>query len=125
MKRADILLVEDEKQMQDLVSQVLRDAGYGLLTAVNSEVALMFLREPEVPIDLLLTDIVVPGELDGFALAREATTLRPGIKVIYMTGYAGVAKIRSQGAPFGEILPKPWRVEDLLKTVDLALKISN
>jgi hypothetical protein len=63
-----------------------------------------------------------PGELDGSALAREATTLRPGLKLVYMTGVPGVARVRAPGAPFGEILPKPWRIENFLKTVDVALQ---
>ena len=124
MRRPFVLLVEDEDDIRELAASILREANYDVLATLNGDVALILLQEAALPIDLLLTDIVMPGEHDGFALAREAKKLRPDIKILYMTGFAGVAKIRSQGAPFGDVLQKPWRMDDLLQSVQAALRVS-
>jgi CheY-like chemotaxis protein len=66
---------------------------------------------------LLVTDVVMPGDLDGYALARRAREHEPGLRVLYTTGFSRVAEIRSAGAPPGETLPKPWKPSDLLRIV--------
>jgi len=117
MSGADILFVEDDQEILDLWVPVLRQAGYDATPAVNADIALILL-EQGLPFRLLITDVVLPGRFDGFALARHAKELRPQIEIIYATGFPLVAGIRSRGAPWGKTLVKPYGRADLLKVVE-------
>jgi len=114
------LLVDDEQSTLDFGVTILSEAGYAAAHAINADVAL-FLLEQGLPIEVLITDVVLPGRLDGFALAHRARELVPNIRVIYSTGFSGVARIRSRGGIYGEVLLKPWRVDDMLRAVDSAI----
>jgi CheY-like chemotaxis protein len=83
----------------------------------------LFLLQQRAPFDLLITDIFLPGMLDGFALARRAREFCPGIPVIYSTGYPQVAHIRANSAPYGEILEKPWKLDAMLTAISTALGV--
>jgi DNA-binding NtrC family response regulator len=123
MGRPDILFADDDADLLALGITALRQAGYDPLPAISGDVALILL-EQDLPFELVITDIVMPGQLDGFALARRARVLRPGLRVIYTTGFAGVASIRAPGAPFGDVLAKPWRIEHLLAAVRRAMPVA-
>lgn len=113
----EILLVDDEAEIIELAGRFLREAGHEVTAAINSDVAL-FLLERGLGYRLLITDVVLPGLLDGFALAHRARALIPDIKILYTTGYAGVARVRARGgASYGQVLPKPWKRDQLLQTV--------
>jgi DNA-binding NtrC family response regulator len=116
MQEAEILLVDDERDILELGLMALREAGYVVQGAASGDIA-MVLVEQGLPFRLLVTDIVMPGLLDGYALARRAHQLRPGLRVIYSTGFSRVASIRAPGAPAGETLQKPWRPNQLLRLV--------
>jgi DNA-binding NtrC family response regulator len=120
MSGADILFVEDDQDILDLWIPVLRHEGYEATPAINADIAVILL-EQGLPFRLLITDIVLPGRLDGFALARHAKELRPQIEIIYATGFPLVAGIRSRGAPWGRTLMKPYGRADLLKVVESVL----
>jgi len=80
-----ILMVEDEEFVRTVTAEVLQAAGYRVLTATDSTAAVrIYARHPEV--DLLLTDIILPGE-SGWALAARMLRLNPNLPVLYMTGY--------------------------------------
>ncbi len=81
-----ILLVEDEISVRELVREGLEEQGYHLLVAANGEEALAMCRAHNGVIDLLLTDVVMPG-MSGVELAQRIQTLSPALKVLYMTGY--------------------------------------
>ena len=83
-----ILVVEDAKPLRDLICEVLSGYGCTVLTACNVEEALQIGRGRKATIDLLLTDVVMPG-MDGTALAKEIRSLHPETKVLYMTGHSG------------------------------------
>ncbi len=83
-----ILLVEDEDSVRELARRVLERRGYTVLAAREPDEALLLNERYQGPIDLLLTDVVMPG-MNGLALAERLTTLRPGIPVLYMSGYTG------------------------------------
>jgi two-component SAPR family response regulator len=73
-----------------------------------------------LPFRLLITDIVLPGRLDGFALARRAKEILPRIEIVYATGFPVVAGVRSRGAPWGRTLLKPYGRDDLVNVVEAA-----
>ena len=83
-----ILVAEDAKPLRDLICEVLSGYGCTVLTACNVEEALQIGRGRKDTIDLLLTDVVMPG-MDGTALANEIRSLHPETKVLYMTGHSG------------------------------------
>jgi len=82
-----VLLVEDEPLIRMMLAEELKDAGYHVLEAANGEEALLLLgARPDVA--ALVTDVRMPGDLDGFAVAREAAALHPGIAIIVASGHA-------------------------------------
>jgi CheY-like chemotaxis protein len=111
-----ILVVEDDADVQDVVVQYLADQGYRVLTAADGETALEILSGDET-IDLLLADIVMPGSIDGLALARETVRLRPATKVLHVTGYSDRIARRAELASRGELLPKPFRQAELVARI--------
>ncbi len=121
MPEPEILLVDDERDILELGLVALREAGYAVQGAPSGDIALV-LMEQGLPFRLLVTDIVMPGLLDGYALARRARQLRPALRVIYSTGFSRVASIRAPGAPMGETLQKPWRPHELLRLVQQVLR---
>ncbi|HEX3273263.1 MAG TPA: ATP-binding protein [Gemmatimonadales bacterium] len=112
-----VLVAEDEEAVRHLVCRVLRAKGYRVLDAANAEAALALAATTADPIDLLVTDMVMPG-LGGTELAAQLLTRRPGLRVLFMTGYAPEA-IESGGqlADAGGLLEKPFSAEDLARKV--------
>jgi CheY-like chemotaxis protein len=120
MGQPTILYVDDCEDVLDIAKLALNDAGFDVMTAVSGDVALVLL-EQRVPFRLLITDVVMPGFLDGFALARKAREFLPDIRLIYTTGYREIAGVRSRGAPFGGVLAKPWSSTQLVEMVTVSL----
>jgi DNA-binding NtrC family response regulator len=81
-----VLLVENEAVVKDIASRVLRRLGYRVLDFLSAEEALKALGTLEEPVHLLLTDVMLPG-MNGGALAKKVQELRPGIKVLFTSGY--------------------------------------
>lgn len=80
-----ILVVEDEFLIRMSLSEALTDAGFAVLEAETAELALSLL-DSKPPVDLLITDIQMPGQMDGTALARVARARHPYLPIVYMTG---------------------------------------
>src|SRR5579871_6405652 len=112
MISAEILLVDDEPDILALGLNALREAGYSVQTAISGDVAAILI-EQGLMFDLLITDIVMPGSLDGYGLAARVRELIPRLPIIYSTGYTR-ATARAIGAPDGRFLIKPWRQGDLI-----------
>ncbi len=111
-----ILAVEDEAEVRDLLASMLEGLGYRVLAAPDSDTALRVAREHGGPIDLLLTDVVLPG-ISGPALGRILTGLRPEVRVLYVSGYLDESGA-GQGIPGDALLlHKPFSLEDLASTV--------
>jgi CheY-like chemotaxis protein len=102
-----ILVVEDEGELRTLLSEILLDAGYNVISVRTADDALPIIQS-ERPIDLLFTDIVMPGRMNGLDLAREAKRLRPELRIIYTTAYADPELFRREGIEPKAILPKPY-----------------
>jgi CheY-like chemotaxis protein len=117
---ATVLLVEDEDSVRSLTRRVLQRAGYRVLEAEDGERALSVAQAHEGGIDLLLTDVVMPGG-GGRRLAERMAALRPSTRVLYMSGYPGDA-MAEHGLEAGvDLLPKPFTPESLLRRVADAL----
>ncbi|MDB5577267.1 MAG: hybrid sensor histidine kinase/response regulator [Bradyrhizobium sp.] len=106
-----ILLVEDDDMVRAYVENELRALGYRVIVTPNGPAALEVLRRPG-QIDLLFTDVVMPGGLFGPQLAEEASRLRPGLKVLFTSGYSE-HPVKSADRPDARILNKPFRRHDL------------
>jgi DNA-binding NtrC family response regulator len=106
-RSATILVVEDEPQLRSLVAIVLRGEGYLVLEAEDPLRAIELSRTQEGPIDLLLTDVVMP-HLNGRKLAERLELTRPEMRVVYMSGYTEHTIVH-QGVldPSIHFLPKP------------------
>lgn len=108
-----ILLVEDETAVREIASTLLRALGYTVLEAEHGPAALAILDQQN-NIDLLFTDVVMPGGMNGVELVRQALQRYPGMKTLYTSGYADTAifdkAMLSRGA---ELLTKPYRKEVL------------
>jgi PAS domain S-box-containing protein len=107
-----ILMVEDDDMVRASVERQLGELGYRVLTARNAKEALELMRSSQA-IDLLFTDIVMPGGMNGAQLAIEAQHLRPGLKVLYTSGYTEKAAMHAGMIDAGELLAKPYRRHDL------------
>ncbi len=112
-KAETVLVVEDDSGVLALTSEMLNELGYQVITASDAKSALEVLqREPNV--DLVFTDVVMPGGQTGIQLATAARELRPGIKVLLTSGYTGEALARHQPAEFNlPLIPKPFRQSEL------------
>jgi PAS domain S-box-containing protein len=112
-----ILLVEDEEMVRKLLRTLLADQGYTVLDASTPSAALRIARDHHAPIDLLLTDVVMP-EQSGRRLAEALRMERPDLKVLYISGYADDAVLRAGVVEETEdFLQKPFLSEALLKKV--------
>jgi CheY-like chemotaxis protein len=118
---ATILVVEDEPEIRELIAASLAVEGYQVLCAGDGLDALQQLDDhPEV--DLLFTDIIMPGELHGYDLARQARQRKPGIKLLYTSGYALSAALRvSAPIEAAKLVPKPFKLDQLIGEIRRAL----
>jgi two-component system, cell cycle sensor histidine kinase and response regulator CckA len=112
-----ILVVEDEETVRRLACRVLRANGYRVLDAPDPAAALQIARQLPAPVDLLVTDIVMPG-MSGPALAERLLHGWPRLKVLYITGYAEEAIERQGALPAGgALLEKPFTAQQLAQRV--------
>ena len=125
---ATILLAEDDTSLCTFLKKALINAGHDVTSFTDGKTALEALengRENGKNFDLLLADIVMPG-MDGIELAQKATTEEPGLKVMFITGFAAVAMSkRNQGvhqkAENTRVLSKPFHLKELVNQVDQLL----
>ena len=115
-----ILMVEDNLEVRAMGEALLVDAGFAVHTAGDSAGALAMV-EAGLAFDLLFTDIVMPGKLDGVGLAAEVARLRPGTPVLMTTGWADRARDHAQERPDTEVIAKPYRQTDLVQKILLLL----
>jgi hypothetical protein len=112
-----VLLVEDEPAVREITRRLLAANGYQVEVAADPAHALRLVEEPDRPLDLLLTDVVMP-EMSGPELAEHARHRRPGLKLLFMSGYAhGLLPPQGAFGPGVALLDKPFTEFDLLSRV--------
>jgi CheY-like chemotaxis protein len=112
-----ILVVEDDEGVRTYSVGALRDLGYHVLEAPDGPSALRLL-EDQISVDLLFTDVVLPGGMTGAQLAAQARDLRPGLKVLFTTGYARNAIFHHGRLDKGvQLITKPFSFADLAAKV--------
>ena len=116
-----VLVVVDDEPVRRLACLELRALGYDVLEAGRGSEALALL-DSGCPVDLLFTDVVMPGGMSGRQLAEAALQRRPGLRVLYTSGYTENAIVHhGRLDPGVQLLPKPYRRDDLAKAVRQAL----
>jgi CheY-like chemotaxis protein len=109
-----VLVVEDEVVLCDTVANELEDAGYRVITSLTGEGGLAVLQRSD-PVELLFTDVRLPGFVDGWRLAEAARSLRPGLPIVYATGYS-LGLTRELAA--SRILTKPYRSSAVIRAFE-------
>ena len=117
-----VLVVEDDALVRNFATTQLQSLGYKTISAADSRAALALLKNGQ-PFDLLFTDVIMPGGMSGRQLAEEVARHRPGIKVLYTSGYTDNAIVHHGRLDEGVLLlTKPYRKSQLAKMVRQALK---
>ena len=117
-----ILIVEDDALVREYVVAQIGSLGYDTLAANNAAEALAIIDGPQ-RIDLLFTDVIIPGGMNGRQLALEALTRRQGLKILYTSGYTENAIVHHGRLDAGVLLlPKPYRSSDLARMIRTALQ---
>jgi two-component system cell cycle response regulator CpdR len=110
-----ILLAEDDDSLRGFLSRALERAGYDVTACADGEEAVAVLEQSW---DLLLTDIVMPG-MDGIEVARLAAARHPGLRIMFITGFAAVALAAKESAPQGaKVLSKPIHLREIVAEVE-------
>ena len=112
-----ILLVEDDRMLQMTGKLLLEDLGYTVITADHAAEALGILSD-DIAIDLLFTDVVMPGGIDGFQLIEHTKAIRPALPALLTSGYPRKTTLKSDDA---ELLPKPYQQDELARAIAKAL----
>lgn len=117
-----VLVIDDEPTVRMLITDALGDLGYACIEAGDGSSGLALL-EAAGTVDLLITDVGLPGGLNGRQVAEAARTMRPGLKVLFITGYAENAVLNHGHVARGmEVLTKPFAIDDLAGRVDRMLR---
>ncbi len=113
-----ILVVEDDHDVREVALAVLEGAGYRVIEAASGDEAYrLLLSDPDMQIDVLFTDVVMPGRLDGIDLAHAARTLRPRLHILYATGFANLVRANRDADLQGPVLRKPYRPRELRRAI--------
>jgi len=102
-----VLVVEDEVYVRMIISEYLRGCGYKVIEAANADEALIVLQAHDIPVDVVFSDIEMPGSMDGFALAQWVRTHRPGLEVMLAGSVKRAVSAATELCDEGT-LPKPY-----------------
>ena len=111
-----MLVVEDNPNVRKTVIRQLHDLGYKTIEAESGASALQMVRGG-AEFDLLLTDVIMPGGMTGYQLADELRQAKPGLKILFTSGYTELATAGEQAALKDPLLSKPYRKQDLGRAV--------
>lgn len=108
-----ILVVEDEVLIRLVIAQYLRDCGYRVIEAAHADEALLVLRKSEIAIDVLFTDVEMPGSMDGFALAQWVRSNRPDMEVVLAGSVNRAVQAASDLCDQQDNVPKPYNPQNV------------
>ena len=117
-----ILLAEDDDSMRVYLTRALERVGYAVVSVDRGTAAVPLLERESF--DLLLTDIVMP-EMDGIELAQKAAAIAPGMRVMFITGFAAVALRTGDVQPTARVLSKPFHLRDLVAEVNRMFEVGS
>jgi two-component system NtrC family sensor kinase len=120
-RKAVLLVVEDQEEVRQLVADSLEGRGHEVKTARDATEAIDLLSR-DTHIQVLLTDVILPGGMTGMDLARKARELTPELKILVISGNAAEEAIQASGLERYTFLPKPFRLSDLNRAVDELLE---
>jgi CheY-like chemotaxis protein len=112
-----VLVVEDEVLIRMVIAEYLRDCGFKAIEAANADEALVVLQQSEIPIDIVFTDIEMPGSMDGFALSQWVRSHRRGTEVILAGNPRRAANAAGDLCQEGPALAKPYEPQVLLDRI--------
>jgi len=113
-----VLVAEDDEHVAELVAEMLRELGYKSKRGATAAETLRLLEETG-PFDLVLSDMIMPGKMNGLELAQEVVRREPGMPVVLMTGYSeAAASAAAEGFP---LLVKPYTIEAMGEVLGQAL----
>jgi len=116
-QRATILIVDDEATLRSVFSDMMTRQGYRCITAANAVDALQIIESNLLEFDMLVTDIRMPGVLDGVALASKFREFQPDVAVLVITGYPESAAMKEAKSRGFRVLEKPFRQAELESAV--------
>ncbi len=108
---AQVLVVEDDDEVAALTVEMINQLGYDTTRVASAEAALGALANRR-SVDIVFSDVMMPGRMNGVELAQEIRRRRPDLPVLLTSGYADAAR-RKAGAQLIKIIPKPYRIDEL------------
>ncbi len=119
-KPQTVLVVEDEVLVRMVIADYLRECGYHVVEAGSAGEAIIVLQSPE-PVDVVFSDVQMPGEMDGFGLARWVRQNRPDLKMLLTSGNARAATVAGDLCEDGPLEAKPYHPQTVLARIQRLL----
>ena len=119
-----ILVVEDEVLIRLAIAEYLRECGYKVHEATHAAEAVAVLESPEVSVDVVFSDVVMPGEMDGFGLARWVRANRPGVEVILTSTVDRSAEVAGMLCEDGPLMKKPYEPQSVVERIKQLLAMA-
>ena len=110
-----VLVAEDDDFIREIIADVLAESGHTVVQVANAAQALEILRESSLRVDLLFTDVRMPGTMDGMALAELASATWPDVKILIASGH--IRPSQAQIPARSRFIPKPYTVETMEKAI--------
>jgi CheY-like chemotaxis protein len=117
MPACRILLVEDEPVIRGIVADMLSDAGFEVTATCTGDEAAILIADSD-RFDVLLTDITMPGLIDGIGLAEHAREVHPALPVVFVSGRPDHARRAEAVGPPSAFMPKPYDVDHVISVID-------
>ena len=116
-----LLVVEDEILIRFQICDYLRECGFRVIEAASADEALIVLQEPDLPVNVVLSDVEMPGTMDGFGLSKWLRANKPGIPIILVGSPARAAEAAAELCENGPLLSKPYEPQILLDRIKRTL----
>lgn len=114
--KCQVLIAEDEKLLADMLREIFEEHGCEVVSFATADAAYDYLQRTSHRLDLLFTDVKMPGEMTGLDLAYRAGRLQPDLRIVISSGYFDEPTQRLSQVT---LLPKPWQVDRLLQACEL------